>query len=327
MSKSRKKRQHYVPKFYLEYFTDADGKVWTYDTANGDVRSGTPQNTAVETNFYSIKDESGEYVDALEDWLADVEGKAAPLYPKLLRGEILADQEKADFSVFLSSLYTRSPAMVHANAELLGKMVQHVSDVVLQDRERFERVMDKVDAEAGKTTPPHKRDEAFAFARDKSRYVVEVDRKRGLQGMGATDKVTDILFRMNWIVVGCQDQHLITSDSPVVRVTPPDGYHPIYGDGGFFNKRVFVTVPLTPSMMLELSWADHPGPGIYPADKQRGRLYNRQRARFSERYLYASRRDAGIKALGKKFAEPGVRYETSGSNRLAPVVVKRRLEN
>lgn len=324
---NRPKRQHTVPKFYLEHFTDPEGKVWSYDLMLDQVRAGIPQNTAVETNFYSVKDESGEYVDLLEKWLADVEGKAAQLYPKLLSGEIFADQERADFAVFLSSLHLRSPAMIRAGAQLMGEMVQHVYDIVLQDRKRFDDLMDKTDAKSGKTTPPEKRDEAFDFAKDKSRYVIAVDRKIGLKAMGAIDRLTKIFFQMNWMIIECRDQHLITSDNPVIRVTPHGEYHPIYGDGGFLNENVLVTVPLSPSMMLELTWADHSVSGIYQADKKRGRLYNRQRALFSERYLYASRMDAGIQALGRKHASPGVQIKTSGPSELAPVEVRRRLDD
>ncbi len=323
MSKNRTKRQHYVPRFYLAYFADAEGMVWTYDTERNEVRAGTPENTAVETNFYSVRDEADEYVDALEEWLSGVEDKAAPLYPKVLKGELLDGQEKADFSVFLSSLYTRSPAMFRAISELTGIVAQEVTGIALSERKRFEHSMDKFDAEEGKTTAPEERDVIFEFLNDK--YVLEVDRKMGLKGMGATDRLTDIFFRMNWMVVECQRQHLITSDNPVVRLTPYEDYHPISGDGAFSNKRTYVTVPLTPSKLLELGWTDQPRPGLYEADRQRGRLYNRQRAHFSERCLYASQRDAGIQALGQKHKTPGVRFAASGMDRLAPVEVKRRL--
>ena len=325
MSKNRTKRQHYVPRFYLAYFADAEGMVWTYDTEHNEVRAGTPENTAIETNFYSIKDEAGEYVDALEEWLSGIEDKAAPLYPKVLKGEALAGQEKADFSVFLSSLYTRSPAMIRAMAEVTGMIAQKVADVVFSNREGFEHYMDKVDAEEGKTRTPVEREAILEFAKDKTKYVFEIDRKVGLEGMGATDRLTDIFFRMNWMVVECQRQHLITSDNPVARLTPREDYHPIYGDGAFLNKRTYVTVPLTPSKLLELRWTDQTRPGLYEADRQRGRLYNRQRAHFSERYLYASQRDAGIQALGQKHKIPGVQLAASEMDRLAPVEVKRRL--
>jgi hypothetical protein len=130
---------------------------------------------------------------------------------------------------------------------------------------------------------------------------------------------------MKWITLECNDQHLITSDNPVVRVTPPDAYHPMYGDGGFLNKRTFVTLPLTPTKLLELHWGNRLRPGVYRVDRERGRLYNRQRAAFSERYLYASRRDSGIMTLARKYARPGVRMDLGSFGKLAPIELKRKL--
>jgi hypothetical protein len=321
----RPKKQHYVPRFYLEHFTDGDGMVWTYDSQGNDVRPATPLNTAVETNFYSIMDDEGGHNDEIEHWLQGVEGKASELYPKVLRGEKLEGQGKADFSVFVSSLYTRSPAMITAYAEFTGYMAQHLNDFVLASRARFDAMMDRYDADKGIETTQKQRDETFAFARDKSRYIIQVDKKRGLRALGVTDRLTEIFYDMTWVVFESPHQHLVTSDNPVIQVSPPDDHHPIYGDGGFLNKRANVSVPLSSSRMLGLAWMADAPKGVHRVPKEQGRLFNRQRAHFSERYLYASQRDAGIQALGQKYRKPGLRMEVSGMRELAPVEVKRNL--
>lgn len=326
MRSQRPKRQHYVPRFYLNNFADAQGLVWTYDVLTDEVRAGSSENTAVQTNFYSTVDENGEHLDLLEDWLAGVEAKAAPIYPKLLRGEFLMGQERADMAVFFSSLFTRSPALITSAAEVVGYMAQHASEAVLQDRNRLEVAFDRMDQERGQSTPADMRDAVFEFAKDKTKFIMEVDRKAGLMAMLGTDKLTDLFFRMTWIVVGSEHQHLITSDSPLTRVSPSRS-DPLYGDGGFLNKEMYATVPLTPTRLLEMSWKEKLRPGVYSADKQRARLYNRQRAHFSERYLYASQQDSGVRALGKKFRAPGVRMVTSGADALAPVMVRRQLRS
>jgi hypothetical protein len=324
MSGNRSKGQHFVPRFYLANFVDNDGLVWTYDSKEDDVHPSTPEKTARQTNFYSTEIRAGEYNDALDHWLQSVEDKAANCYPKLLNGEMISEQEKADLAVFFSSLHTRSPAIINASAEIQGYIAQHASDFVLQDRQRFERLIDQLDKKRGEVTSQSVRDETFAFAIDKSRYVMEVHQKAGLSAMLGTDRLTDVFLRMTWIVFSSEHQHLIASDNPLVRVTPAGKVHPLFGDGGFLNKHVIVTVPLTPSRLLEMRWTKHP-PGIYPAEKQQGRIYNRQRAYFAERYLYASLNDVGIRALARRYSEPGLRMTTSGIENLAPVVVKRRL--
>jgi Protein of unknown function (DUF4238) len=322
---SRPKRQHYVPKFYLEHFIDVDGNVWNYDIANNEVRNASPMNTAVETNFYSVLNEAGDYYDEVESWLSGVESKASELYPKVLRGESLVGQEKADFAVFISSLFARSPALITAHAEMTGYLAQQITDSTFTIRERFDASMDRYEASNGKVTTPQQRTEILDFAHDKSQYVIQVDKKRGLSALGIADKLTEIFLGMTWCIFESPDQHLITSDNPVVRVNPIQDEHSIYGDGGFMNKRSNVSFPLSPSRILGLAWLPESPKGICRVDKQQGRLFNRQRAHFAERYLYASRRDEGIGMLGQKFKNPGLRFRVTGQEKLAPVEVKRNL--
>ncbi len=325
MKEVRTKRQHYVPRFYLSHFAAAEGIIWTYDCQRDEVRPNSPENTAVETNFYSVKSDDGTYDDRLEKWLSEVESKAAPLYEALVAGKIPVDQEKADLAVFLASLHTRSPALITAAAELKGAMTQRLMDFIARDPVKFDLSIDQWARATGQVIDKEQREKLRAFIQDKERYSMDVLRQAGLSAMGATDKIAEIFFGMRWILVRCKEQHLITSDNPVVRLTPPEAYHPIYGDGGFLNKKAYVTVPLNANMLLEMGWAKELPEGLYAANKERGRLYNRQRARFAERYLFASRRDAGIQALAKKYAEPGVRIAMEPSAKLAPIKVKRRL--
>ncbi|WP_352788821.1 DUF4238 domain-containing protein [Mesorhizobium sp. M0619] len=324
---SRPKKQHFVPRFYLANFVDPEGKVWTYDKREGSARADRAENTAAETNFYSIKGLDGEYNDQLEEWLAKVESAAAPLYPKLLRGETLKGQERFDFSLFIATLYTRSPAMLNATARLYGDMIQAVGNVGFSDRGRLDETMDRMEAERGeKKTTKEERDKLFEFFNDKTRYTMSVDRRAGLMSISAAAPLTDILNDMSWIVVEPMGQLLITSDSPVVRITPTEYVHPSYGDGGFAHKKAFVTLPLAPTRMLEMYWGEQRSPGVQRAPKERGRLYNRQRAHFSERYLYSSRQDAGILRLGAKHKAAGLRIDVGHPGKRVPIEIKRKLD-
>lgn len=324
-SEPRPKRHHYVPRFYLQNFVDTNGRVWTYDNATGGVFASLPSETALETNLYSVEDEDGALRDDIEHLLSGIESKAAALYPRVLRGETLTGQDKADFAVFLSTLYTRSPAMMNAYAEMSGYFAQQLMDLALSDRRVFETSMDKYDRAKGKTTSAEERDRFFEFARDKSRYTLDVDKKRGLGALAISDRLTEMFFDMSWFVFESPDQHIITSDNPLVRVNPEDSVSPIYGDGGFMNKRSQVTLPLSPTRVLGLCWDLDPRPGVHPIPKVQGRVFNRQRAHFSERYLYASLRDGGISALGQKHREPGQRMWMSGMEEMAKVNLRRGL--
>ena len=61
------KRQHYVPRLHLKHFvgTEPKGQIWTYDKETGKKWSGTPENTAVETHFYSVENDATRVLRAL----------------------------------------------------------------------------------------------------------------------------------------------------------------------------------------------------------------------------------------------------------------------
>ena len=101
----------------------------------------------------------------------------------------------------------------------------------------------------------------------------------------------------------------------------------MYGDGGLLGKRTLVTVPLSPTRLLRLTWSDDPEGQILRGDKQYGRLFNRQRAYFSERYLFASKNDSGIRTLGQKHKETPPRIQMSGMDKMAEVNVRRSTGN
>ena len=46
------KQYHFVPRFYLERFTDLDGHVWTFDKVTGKVFASSPSKLACERGFY-----------------------------------------------------------------------------------------------------------------------------------------------------------------------------------------------------------------------------------------------------------------------------------
>jgi hypothetical protein len=90
-------------------------------------------------------------------------------------------------------------------------------------------------------------------------------------------------------------------------------------------KSVFITLPISPKVMLEISWKPSLAK-IFPGTKERAKLYNRQRAGFAERYIYSSIQDAGIAALTEKNRENGPRFKVDGPHKLADIVIKRKLD-
>jgi hypothetical protein len=122
------KRHHFIPILHLKHFvrSDPEGQVWTYDAESGDVRSALPENTAVQSHFYSVATEDGTMDTGLEEFIATIESKAAPAYEALLQGRLPAKdtQARVDFATFLALMYVRTPAMRRMGAEMVGRQLQ-----------------------------------------------------------------------------------------------------------------------------------------------------------------------------------------------------------
>jgi len=242
----------------------------------------------------------------------------------VLEGEILKDQERADFAAFVASFAVRSPAMLRTYGELMGSTFDMQVDVLLATRERLDHTMDRYERESGETVSEALRDQIFASKDDKTGYTLEVDRQATLKVFDMANSLMKIFFNMGWQVVECEGQHLITSDNPVVWMSPPETHHPIYGDGGLLNKKVTVTLPLSTSRCLVMGWQDSHA-GILRLGRQDGRVFNRVRALTAERFLYAFKKDTGIQSLGQKYKDTGFGFSVGRAGELAKVKVVRKL--
>jgi Protein of unknown function (DUF4238) len=146
-----KKRHHFNPVLHLQHFAGAEpkGQVWTYDKTTGDMRSAIPEQTAVETNFYSVERDDGSMDTTIEDYLADVEGKAAPVYDGLLQGTTPTGQPRADFAQFLALMYVRTPAMRRMAGNVVGREIQIMNYAYASNPKAFDALLHRVEKAGG----------------------------------------------------------------------------------------------------------------------------------------------------------------------------------
>ena len=139
------------------------------------------------------------------------------------------------------------------------------------------------------------------------------------------DKLTPILDKMKWSVVAARHGYFITSDNPLVREVEPKTRHPIYGDHGFLNKTAEVTFPLSPKVLLLLSW-DESVRDLGMLERDHVNQLNLVRAANSDRYLFAHINDEQIAELADIFKDsrPGMTTQGFGPENFAPIKVARR---
>lgn len=113
------KLHHYVPRFYLDRFTDADGRIWAWDKSRDASFRTNPAGLAAETHFYRQDDlaEAGYDPLAMEKQLAGIEGEVAKItgqwidwLPEVGSGERIPIPEanREIVSLFLGLQYLRT---------------------------------------------------------------------------------------------------------------------------------------------------------------------------------------------------------------------------
>ncbi|NTH14744.1 DUF4238 domain-containing protein [Agrobacterium rhizogenes] len=291
----RTKRQHVVPRFYLRYFTQPDGELWTHDCVTGTARRSAPEKTAYETNIYTPTGEDGARIDLIEDTLAKIESQAATIYPELLAFRPLTPVAKLDFAAFLATMFARSPAQLRQFAQTMSQMALWGSRHEM-DRE-FRQKEARGDVSAA--------DEVIRkILHDNEMFTMSVDRRVGLLAFEQAKPLMNIMARMNWSYEISEKQQLVTSDNPVFWVKsggPPD----LQGYGfGLGNRLAVIPFPLSPDVILRLDWLPDGAWKKFKLERQRAKLANQYQAKHKERLLFFRDNDQGLCNLGMKYQFP-----------------------
>jgi hypothetical protein len=321
------KSHHYSPVLHLRNFVgDAPaGHVWTYDKQSGSSRSSIPEETGFETHFYSVERDDGTKDTTVETFLADVESKAAPVYRGLLEGRLPEGQLKADFANFLAAMFARTPSLRRMFGEMKSRALQiHNYAHGINDK-AFESFVQR--SGEGRPALDENGLEALRNALlDPSQFEIEVSRESTLKCLGVMDRLTPLFFKMGWTLVYPAHGYFITSDNALTRAADPKSVSHIYGDGGFINKSVEVTFPLSPKIMLLMTWAENPSPQL-EAPREATDGWNRARASHAERFLYAHIDDKRIAqlAIDQAQSRPGMTTQGFGPKKFAKTTIRRKL--
>lgn len=322
------KRQHFIPRLHLQHFVgmEPNGQVWTYESLTGNVRSAVPEETAVETHFYSIEEPDGTMNTRIEDFLASVESKAAPVYESLLHNEMPTDpQKRADFADFLAFMYVRTPAMRRMSGEMYSRHIQIMCYAYGSNKNAFNALNKRVEEEGGRVLTAEEKERLRNQFLDPSGYLIEVPKQNTFPILAAAEKLAPIIFRMKWSVLRPSHGFFITTDNPLVREVNPQTRHAIYGDGGFLNKTAEVIFPLSSQRLMLMSW-DVNAPDFGVVGRDYVDRVNRGLAAHSDRYIYAHINHKHLKELAAEFKDsrPEMTTQGLGPKKFAKTKVVRR---
>lgn len=216
------KHQHWVPQFYLRYFSTSDTvnsknpKVWVWDKAS---RNSLPapvsvRNVCGQRYLYTPEDKTGSRDWTLESHLSMLEGGASEIWPYLLNGKL--DLGNSVFRGFLAKFI----ALLHLRNVAIFRTI--------------DKIMELRDQLYG---PPG---EKFMASRKPSdpdplhsgRYFVHMIQT----GAG---NIADQLVQKRWIVACSDEPVFITADRPVIFSPKPSKW-----------RENALILPLSPTRVL-----------------------------------------------------------------------------
>ncbi|ROM91073.1 DUF4238 domain-containing protein [Pseudomonas brassicacearum] len=247
------KRQHFVPKFYLEGFTSA-GWLGVFDRASGEIRKQRPKNVAVVGHLYTFEDHQDRKRFDLEVFFGHIENAAAPILKSLVQGKHLSSADRETFAIFLGLTAVRTPAAIAEASSVYAGFVKARSRLTLTDESQVLELLKKIKGdEANDSLLQKQAQDVTKMAREES-YDVEVDQgyARG-RSLKVWHIVAEELLKRDWMILHASgDGHsFLTSDSPVVLMSTSTATRnlPI----GYGSPHAQILVPLTSKYALVAS--------------------------------------------------------------------------
>ncbi|MFT8313301.1 MAG: DUF4238 domain-containing protein [Clostridium sp.] len=218
-----KKKQHYIPQFYLNYFTDPlipimyAPYVWVYDRTDKSIKKKSPKNIAYENGYNNIMDKDGNVSSIVEDQFQEIEDNTSKIYRKIIKLKYISRSERLTLAKFVFSMLERVP--------------------------RF-RAMCKFAIESGY---------ADKFMNEDDNLENKSSKLMMDSVIRATHGVSHLLLRMDWsLLIAPNGANFITSDNPVVVRNPKEVNLLMCGISS--SPEVIVTFPLTSKICLFGSW-------------------------------------------------------------------------
>jgi hypothetical protein len=248
------KRQHVLPRFYLENFS-ANGLVAVYDREQNAVRLQQPVNTGVIGHFYTMEDSDGRKRFELEKFLSEYEGQAKPVIDKLAAREAINVDERSYLAIFIALAAMRTPDVVDSLKSFNADMVTDIMKLRFHD-------VDEVAARLREAPDYVEKPDDDVLA--EARLMVDMAQNEGIEvstdhrwavGMAIQMalEIAPIFADRDWLVIHRDNdkKSFITTDAPVLLTTVAPRADRFWGVG-FGNADALVFFPLKESCTLAM---------------------------------------------------------------------------
>jgi hypothetical protein len=251
---TKKRRHHYLPEFYLEGFIDSHNEpcLWVYEKGDPKIKKVSVKNIAIQKHYYSFITQEGQRdSETFENFLAFIENNAAPVFDKIRRQEILSEEERGWFAIFLSSLLTRVPNFRESIEVSAAEVIKRINVKLASNKETFKSMVRTFEKETG-----NKLNSSLEDLRDfilSGRYKIKVEPQFSLLMMTMINDLGPIFHKMNWTILVSDGHKFVTSDNPLFYDDPTHDPSSPYGVG-LLNKSMILTFPITKESALLATW-------------------------------------------------------------------------
>lgn len=255
------KRQHWVPRAYLEAWCDPatpEGQqpyVWRFEKDGNSRSRKSPKNIFHATDLYTIQLPDGKRELAIEHGLAGLESEFVYIRDEVLaRRNRISDKHRILLCAFVAAMKARSRSQLeHLHSEF-RRIFGHITEFkeMMEARPPHERAL-----AARQVSPPGGNSRTWDY--EDMRTVTEGPVAPWVAGITAAQ--LPYLTQMNFAVLTTTSElGFITSDSPCVWFDP-ESYkrHPLNRGTGLGYPSIEITLPASPRQMLFLSWSDLAG--------------------------------------------------------------------
>ena len=242
LSRTKAKRQHYVPRLLLRAFA-VDDKIRVFDLDESKEFRTSVNNIGVENQLYDENIANSHL--STENWLAQLEGNAAPIIDRLVSNPdnvlFLSMEEELYITRFFVALRFRTPAFRDYNDKMFETLLRQIKDLAkkqlyhLYDEKEANRIWKEV---AGK--PAH-----WWFNEQGPYQPASIVNFM----LGEIQGFANLLRAAPWRIGFASDSlQLYTSDNPVASCLRP--VRPWWETAAFASLTYFV--PLSPKVLLKI---------------------------------------------------------------------------
>jgi hypothetical protein len=253
MAKSHK-AQHWIPKSYLQAWTDPDAPadyepfVHVFSKGGDEHRRRAPSNIFTETDLYTIKRPDGRRDLRLEHGLSELETAFATIRKDFLAARRqLPSPRRLRLMAFVAAMQARTPTLRDHHMKFWTE-IREIGEQI-EEEMRTETAEGKWHAPV--STPPT--DRRVSITMDDVRLVISSPMEHML--VPYISAQLPFLMRMHCqILCATSEPGFITSDAPVVWFDPE--WHrkpPLFRSPNLSEPLLEITLPISPRQMLAIT--------------------------------------------------------------------------